>query len=106
MEIKMYPVFGRFHARFDSFAGLIPVKPIRKIIHNDQNRVTIYIRVKVLETIGAYKKDEILEIKHENCIPLSHIKYPKGMHAKIFGNYEWIDLFPETNNSSLYMGIL
>lgn len=106
MEIKKYPVFGRFHARFDSFAGLIPVKPMRKIIHKDQNRRSVYIRVKVLETVGAYKKGEILEIRHEDCIPLSHIKYSKGSHEKIFGNFEWLDLWPEENNSSLYRGIV
>ena len=106
MEIKKYPVFGRFHARFDSFGGLIPVKPMRKIIHNDQNRISVYIRVKVLETIGAYKKGIILEIPAQDCIPLSHIKYSNGSHAKIFGNFEWIDLWTETNTEYLYRGIV
>lgn len=105
MEIKKYCVHGRFHARFDSFSGLIPVKPIRKIIHTDHlNLVSEYIRVKVLKTVGAYKANEILEIPSEKIIPLKHIKYPKGMHARIFNNYMWLDLWTEHSSKFAYCG--
>ncbi len=106
MNINKYMI-GRFHARFDTFGGLIPVKPIRKIFHTDfQNITREYIRVKVLESISGYKKDEILEIQSDSIIPLKQIKYPKGCHARIFGNYMWLDLFPEYNKDLNYRGKL
>lgn len=102
---KMYSVHGNFHARFDSVSGLIPVKPMRKIIHKDHfENISEYVRVKVLETVGAYRKGEILEISATKIIPLSHIKHSKNAHARIFSNYEWIDLFPEYNNEFGYIG--
>lgn len=94
-SINMYAI-GRIHARFDTFVGLIPVKPIRKIIYKDsQNINRTYIRVKILETVGAYKKDEILEIQSDSIIPLKQIRKSKNSFSKILSNYEWIDLFPE-----------
>lgn len=94
-QINMYGI-GRLHARFDTFIGLIPVKPTRKIVYNDfQNINRTYVRVKILETVGTYKKDEILEIQSDSIIPLKQIRKSKDSFAKILSNYEWVDLFTE-----------
>jgi hypothetical protein len=105
-ETKHYKI-GKLHARFDSFGGLIPVKPLRKIIHEgweQKGTKSYYIRVEVLETMSGYKKGEVLEIGSHDCIPLAHVKQFQKFSTKILPNFVWDDSLEETNNSSLYSG--
>lgn len=46
------------------------------------------LRVRLTETVGAYKKDEILEIDTFHAVPLPQL-FTKGYFGHVHTNYHW-----------------
>ena len=81
------PVFCDFH-----FGGKPKGIAVEIVEPGQGNRSGGKIKVRLTETVGAYKKGEILELDAKTAVPRKQeFSKPDSFHRWVNTQYEWVD---------------